>query len=262
MKLADILMEQPQHQDQLEQVASRMVQWLQSLPADNFPFRVQGKDLPKGILGSSHARLRNMSWQFKVSDGNLDGEYWPLGDELTVSLQRVHDHVNWTNVESTIVHELRHKFDSSLSRKPKQMYGTKFVDRRNVPYLEKKHEINARYAQVIAVANAAFAANPQMTMLQYIQTFEKAAAKERLIDIFMAGDGEGNDFQAMSKSNKGSEEIFGRATPGLYNMIYGSSADKSRLQGPIENPQYRALITRAAKNYNYLVDRQKKQAKK
>lgn len=263
MKLADILMEQPQHQEQLEVVASRIVQWLQTVPQENFPMSVKGAQLPKGVLGAGYARLRNMTWTFALSNEHRDGAYWPAGDELSVYLQSMGGRVKWEDVTSTIVHELRHKFDSSISKKPGAMWGSKFMDNRpGVPYIEQKHEINARYAQTIAATNAKFNETPDMTMLQYIQTFEKFAAKNRLIDIFKTEvDSTGSDFMGFATTGQGEEKVFGRESPGLLAMLYDNKSGKSRLQGPIDNPQYKALIKRAAKNYQYLADKRNKAKK-
>lgn len=250
MHILSLLNENVQDQHAIERASTGIVQWLNTKHPTELFGQYSLKNVPNGTLGKLRPALMGCDLEVQFSpNGTYGGRYWPSMEILTINLPSDPTTMTadgWKEVHSTLVHEIRHRIDHYLSNKGRQRKSnTAWMDG-NKPYLELQHEINARFAQTMAHLNRAFANKPDMTLPEYIKRFEGIAAEYRLIDIFNDPENK-SEFYKLAKTLKGSTEIFGRDTPGLYNTP--RAAESNLVSGPVNNPVYRQLLKRVVKQY-------------
>lgn len=155
-------------------------------------------------------------------------------------------------VISTLIHELRHFLDYKLSK------GRAFSHDKE--YLERPHEINARFSSVqdtlVQSLKASIGAGKPLSLRQFLNEFEDIAQTEDLLSIF-----DKNDELIISFTNFLSRSSYwrpGAAAQARASTISAANLNPGSLIGPVNNKHYRSLIRRLSTLYYYVLDQEQK----
>lgn len=264
MKLAQ-LFESPKDEIKLQEIAQAVVRYVQDKVAQGIQeqyVELKLSDLPKGTLGHLYSRLRavEIAVLFR-SAGNIGGEYSQWGRSIRMYTRLVADHQTGSTklgdpnqLQSDLIHELRHALDHSLRKR------LKFDDRQE--YLQRPHEINARFSEVQAeLVNAlkqSIANGKTMTLREFINHFEGIAVKYKLIQIFDQDDQVINAFADFVENG-----VFGRPVGTAVSKI-GANSINNRPDnadiGAFGDKRYRSLIRRLSTLYYHIVESETKKA--
>lgn len=150
-------------------------------------------------------------------------------------------------IESTLIHELRHALDNSYS---KGNYMDKSQD-----YMKSQHEINARFSETMRELNQSFhqsIRNGQlMSITEYLSEFERLAIKHQLLSVF-ADPSQSEAAEWLSRmGDDGKIDVYGNRTDAL--MIIQHFTGQSRLSSAItDKKRYNRLLTRVYLSHQYL----------
>lgn len=264
MKLAQ-LFESPKDEIKLQEIARAVVKYVQDKVTEGVQERyveLKLSELPKGTLGHLYSRLRAVNVVVFFRDGgSVGGEYRQWGRSIWMYNQLAQDHQtggmkldNPSQLQSNLIHELRHALDDSLRKRLD-------FDRRQ-EYLQRPHEINARFSEVQAeLVNAlkqSIASGKTMTLREFINHFEGIAVKYKLIQIF------NQDDQVIAAFVDFVEKgVFGRPVGTAVSKIGANSVNNRPDDadiGTFSDKRYRSLIRRLSTLYYHVVESETKKA--
>jgi hypothetical protein len=257
MRLKEILLENPRDQLGLEKVADSILSYAISRIDDLYHggyVTLTLKDhLPKGSLTHLYLRLRNTDVILHSAEKrSIKGSFSPAFNQIEVYGVSVDPRdktiSNLRSIKSTLVHELRHKLDSSLAGKEGFNSATKG------DYLMRQTEINARLSSVMMKLNSDFNKNPNMTFDEYFTRFEFYASRDNLVDVFMTTSDTETD-QIVKLAMNG---LFGRQITSDDYLFIRPEWSKKKHTGVFSDKKFRRLVGRIYKMYEYLVSRNKK----
>ena len=155
-------------------------------------------------------------------------------------------------VRSTLVHELRHFLDFMLSS------GKAF--RHDHKYLERPHEINARFSSVqeelVELLKKSIQDQKPLSLREFLNEFENIAESHDLFSIFAKDNESITVFsKTLSQSPMWRPGAVKRAREETLRSL---KLPTSSLIGPIENKQYRSLIRRLSALYYYIIEQESK----
>lgn len=277
MRLRDLLLEAPRDELVLQQIARAILKYIVDFVASNaghdapvIPKGKLGKILPKGIWGHlyntfAHTDLRvilEVNPYSSVSSSPTDGRYYP-----TINALNIYGVVdgkgllyNQDAILSNITHELRHRLDDVRSKG--RMFKSK---KEQTEYLKQPSEINARFSQamadIVGKLRESFDSGSVMSVQEFIKEFEVVSVKYHLMDVFEY-DPDGATQSFLYFATKG---IFGHPTPP--DQVHSMSQDAFKVPsdqpiGPMNDKQYRRLISRVTLIYNTAIDAWTKANKK
>lgn len=241
MKIEELL-ESPQDKEGIEKAAESIFRHIR-MNYTGWSFAFSLRDVPG--LGRHWQRIRNLTINvIPTENRSSTGSYNSSLKTITIYVTSPEE---WDTIFTTIVHELRHAIDGSLS-------GGRYMDRSR-PYLSSQHEINARFTEVLVkidreLRRSVVSGRP-MSIEEYMKEFEIEAAKNNLIKIFDGLD----DNSALNLLSVLDDEmrLFGNRV-NVRNVIQNAKG-RVRLIGKVGDPRYRRLIKRLIANYEYVIRR-------
>lgn len=153
-------------------------------------------------------------------------------------------------IESTLIHELRHALDSSYSK-------GKYMDK-SQDYMKSQHEINARFSETMRELNLAFhqsiRSGEPMSVTEYMSEFERLAIKHQLVSVF-ADPSQSEAAEWLSRmGDDGKIDVYGIRTDAL--TIIQHFTGQSRLSSAItDKKRWNRLLVRVYKSYEYQMER-------
>lgn len=192
------------------------------------------------VLSHLYPRLRNLDLVLWSERGHkVKGSFSRPLSQIEIYLNLSSRNFDRNDVESTIVHELRHALDASLSKQAFDSHMMKGT------YLKRPTEINARLSQVLRELTS-FYKSRQPTLKDFIEEFEKLSLKYNLLSVF--DDDEGIKLAEDALENG----LFGRSiTPEQASAILRNTD----LTGLFKNRKYRRLVNRVTLFWNYLSEK-------
>lgn len=268
MKITDLLLEAPADEMAMQQLSRAVLAYIEDCLANGktregrngnvvVPEVRLGTVLPKGSWGHLYNVFAQTElvaiFGFSRNGENPfpnHGEYFPGMNALTIYGGIDHDMTLYDKerIQSTIIHELRHRLDDSRSK------GGAFRSKKErVPYLEQPSEIGARFTQAIAdiigPLKDSFDAGSVMSAQDFVKLFEQAATKYDLMSVFKY-DPESVTQLFVDFAKNG---IFGRSMPidSLHSVVKSMKPSaEGQPVGPMNDKAYRRLIGRVVLVYH------------
>lgn len=244
------LMENPRDQMALENVAEAIIRHIGDL-ADGSSFHMFPLSDVRGLT-YLYPRLRTLEMTVWYSNNNSSESRRATGSfNSRFKTINIYTHGRTKEeIKSTIIHELRHVLDNSLSK-------GEYVDKSR-DYLTSQHEVNARFSQAMMELNQllrkSISQGDPMSSHEYLSEFERLAVKHELMSVF-ADPSQSEAAEWLSKMNSdGKIDVFGMQTDA--NLIIQSFTRSSRLSSAItDKKRYQRLLSRVYASYAYQMAR-------